>query len=250
MQIAAAVQQQRRLVMAHLNVHGLAQLYESPAMTALLKLSETLIMIDSMPILFAANLLGIGCRGRSGRRPWISMTECSGSARLGWRFCYVGAEPRRWRRASPRCVDRFAGLDIEGRHGYFDMDDVSDGSRQDEILAWLRARSSDILIVGMGMQGQEVVDLPGSRRDRCASYPDRWRLYRLSGGYPVAAAALARSGRHRWAYRLARAPRRLWRRYLVEPLVLYGGSCAVASQSARLRRIGQHDRHRRRQPFE
>jgi N-acetylglucosaminyldiphosphoundecaprenol N-acetyl-beta-D-mannosaminyltransferase len=220
-QIAAAVQEQRRLVMAHLNVHGLAQLYESPAMTALLKLPETLIMIDSMPILFAANLLGHRL-SRSKRTTSLDFYDWMFGigARLGWRFCYVGAEPGTLEKGIAALRDRFAGLDIEGRHGYFDMEDVSEGSRQDEILAWLRARSPDILIVGMGMPRQEewiyrvrdeidarVILTAGAYIDYQVGtqwLPPRW---------------LGQVGME-WAYRLARAPRRLCRRYLVEPLVL------------------------------
>ena len=249
-QIAAAVQEQRRLVMANLNVHGLAQLYESPAMTALLKLPETLIMIDSMPILFAANLLG----------HWLSRSKRTTSldfydrmfgigARLGWRFCYVGAEPETLEKGVAALRDRFASLDIEGRQGYFDMDDVSEDSRQDEILAWLRARSPDVLIVGMGMPRQEewiyrvrdeidarVILTTGAYIDYqvgTQKLPPRW---------------LGQVGME-WAYRLAWAPRRLWRRYLVEPLVLLwrlvrrphpcggdlhvGGATATQSSTAR-----------------
>jgi N-acetylglucosaminyldiphosphoundecaprenol N-acetyl-beta-D-mannosaminyltransferase len=213
-QIAAAVQEQRRLVMAHLNVHGLAQLYESPAMTALLKLPETLIMIDSMPILFAANLLGHRL-SRSKRTTSLDFYDWMFGigARLGWRFCYVGAEPGTLEKGIAALRDRFAGLDIEGRHGYFDMEDVSEGSRQDEILAWLRARSPDILIVGMGMPRQE--EWIYRVRDEIDA-----RVILTAGAYiDYQVGWLGQVGME-WAYRLARAPRRLCRRYLVEPLVL------------------------------
>jgi N-acetylglucosaminyldiphosphoundecaprenol N-acetyl-beta-D-mannosaminyltransferase len=220
-QIARAVAQRRRLVMANLNVHAMAKMYESPAMAALLLQSDAQVMIDGMPVLFLANL----CGHRLPRaKRTTSLDFYDEMFRLGlsrnWRFAYVGATPDTLAAGLAVLRGRYPGLDIDGRDGFFDPADESAGSRAEEIVAWLCDRSHDVVIVGMGMPRQEEWIARVQQR-----VPTR--VFLPTGGYldyqvgrqKLPPRWMGQVGLE-WVYRLIHSPRRLGYRYIIEPVLL------------------------------
>lgn len=219
--IAAAVADRRRLVMGNVNTHAMAKMFESPAMASLLSQDDACVMIDSMPILFLANMIGhrLSRAKRTTSLDFYDEMFRMGATR-GWKFGYVGGEQATLSAGLAVLRERFPGLDIEGRAGFFDMHDKRPGSAQGELLAWLKERSHDIVIAGMGMPRQEewVAQIQDHVDTRVFLMAGAYLDYQV-GAQKSAPRWMGQVGLE-WAYRLARSPRRLGYRYLLEPIVL------------------------------
>lgn len=219
--VAAAVIESRRRVMANINLHAMAAMYDSPAMARLLLQPETIVMIDSMPLLFLTKLTGAGLP-RSKRTTSLDFYDdlFSLGAAHRWRFGFVGADAATLHDGLEMLRSRFLGLDIDGRHGFFDIYDDSPGSTQNEVVAWMNARDHDVVIVGMGMPRQEEwIERTQGRVTTRVFLPAGAYLDYQVGVQTPAPRWLGQIGLE-WCYRLARSPRRLSYRYLVEPIVL------------------------------
>lgn len=220
-EVAAAVAQSRRLVMANLNLHGMAMMFDSPAMARLLAQPDATVMIDSMPILFAANMLG---HSLPSEKRTTSLDFYDDMFRLGvergWRFGYVGATEETLQRGLQTLRDRFPGLDIDGRNGFFDIADTAPGSLRSQIDAWLIDRSHDVVIVGMGMPRQEQwISLVQEKVPTRVFLPTGAYLDYQVGVQKPTPRWVGQIGME-WSYRLLQSPRRLGYRYLVEPFLL------------------------------
>lgn len=220
-EIRAAVTEQRRLIMTNANLHALAVMYQSPAMAKLLSQPDSRVMIDSMPVLFLANLLGHRLP-RAKRTTSLDFYDAMFrvGTELGWSFGYVGADPETLEAGLSVLRQQIPGLRIEGRNGYFPVGTDQPVGTEREIIDWLVERSHDVVIVGMGMPRQEewieriqhwvpsrvfltagaYIDYKGGTQQP----PPRW---------------LGQIGLE-WSHRLLHSPRRLSYRYLIEPLVL------------------------------
>lgn len=220
-QIGTFISQERRLIVANLNLHAMTVLYESADMARLLASPETLIIIDSMPLVLLSRL--VDPRLNSSYRVTsldyfddLFAIACE----KGWKIDYVGSTKEVCDQGMEILRRRHPGLDIEGVDGYFDIDDISPQSRQSDILGRLVERRGNILIAGMGMPRQEE----WLQRIR-SSAPHQVLI-------PVGAYLDYQTGAQKlpprwlgplcleWLFRLATAPRRLAYRYLVEPLIL------------------------------
>ena len=221
-QIGAAVAQQRRLIIANLNLHGMAMMFESPGMARLLAQDDCLVMVDGMPVLQMINFVhraGLGHDKRTTSLDFYDEMFEHGVA-SGWKFAYVGAKSDVLTRGMEILQDRFRGLRIEGRDGYFDIDDFSPGSRNAGIVEWLRQLDPDIVIVGMGMPRQEEwIERIQHHVDVRVFLPTGAYLDYQVGTQKPPPRWLGRYGLE-WAYRLARSPYRLGYRYLIEPFIL------------------------------
>ncbi|WP_336966223.1 WecB/TagA/CpsF family glycosyltransferase [Sphingobium aquiterrae] len=219
--IDRAITAHHRLIMANLNVHGMAVMFDSPVMARLFNQSDTLVMIDSMPLVFLANMMGHKV-SRGMRTTSLDFYDdmFALAVRKGWKIGYVGADPATLAAGMDLLHGRFPGLQLEGRNGFFDMADLSPGSTQAEIIDWLKAWSPDLVIVGMGMPRQEewihaiqqMVDVP-------VFLPTGAYLDFQVGTQKMAPRWMGQYGLE-WIYRLLVSPRRLGYRYLIEPLVL------------------------------
>lgn len=220
-EVASAVRGRRRLIMANLNLHGMAVQFDSPAMASLHSQPDTQVMIDGMPILLMANLFG---HKLSKSKRTTSLDFYDDMFALGmaekWVFAFVGADPETLKKGLAKLRERFPDLEIEGRNGYFDKADRSPGSAQAEIIEWLRARSPDVVIVGMGMPGQEewIASVQHDVDARVLMPTGAYLDYQV-GTQDLTPRWIGQIGME-WAYRLLRSPKRLSYRYLIEPLIL------------------------------
>jgi N-acetylglucosaminyldiphosphoundecaprenol N-acetyl-beta-D-mannosaminyltransferase len=220
-EITAAVADHRRLIMANVNMHGMAVMFDNPGMARLLSQDNACVTIDSMPVLFLANLLGHRLP-RSKRTTSLEFYDAMfrRAAAAGWRVGYVGGEQTTLERGLDVLRARFPGLDIEGRAGYFDLHDQSAGSVGGEILSWLRARRNNLVIVGMGMPRQEAwIELTQDLIEPCVFLTAGAYLDYQVGAQRASPRWIGQIG-FEWLYRLVWSPRRLAYRYLVEPFVL------------------------------
>lgn len=220
--IALAVGQGTRLIMANLNLHGMATMYDNPAMARLHRQADCQVLIDGMPIILLANILLKADLDHTKRTTSLDFYDDLfqlGESR-GWKFGYIGGKQWVLEQGIAELHRRFPDLHLEGRNGYFDMNDFSPGSINSEIVEWLGAYSPDVVIVGMGMPRQEEwIEAIQHRVDARVFLPTGAYLDYQVGEQSPAPRWLGRYGLE-WAYRLAGSPCRLAYRYLIEPFVL------------------------------
>jgi N-acetylglucosaminyldiphosphoundecaprenol N-acetyl-beta-D-mannosaminyltransferase len=213
--LANAIDREQRLLIGNHNLHSLYLFHQSEAMRAFYALADC-IHVDGISIVQLAKLFGVplSARHRTGYMDWLP-SMMSAAQRRGWRVFYLGSRPGVLEEGLTRLRRQWPGLQIEGRHGYFDkavrsLDNL-------DALAEIAQYQPDLLMVGMGMPVQEewIVEnldhLPVSAVVACGALMDY-----VAGVVPTPPRWLGPAGLE-WAFRLAAEPRRLWRRYLVEP---------------------------------
>jgi N-acetylglucosaminyldiphosphoundecaprenol N-acetyl-beta-D-mannosaminyltransferase len=172
--------------------------------------------IDGMSIVLLARLYGQPARAvhRVGYTDWLPFLMAS-AVEKDWRVFYLGSAPGVVDSGVTTLRERHPGLQIEYRHGYFDVD--PEGSENKNVLQQIADFQPHLLMVGMGMPRQErwieanldaiqakVILATGAVLDYVAGViptPPRW-----SGPLGL-----------EWAFRLVAEPRRLASRYLIEP---------------------------------
>jgi N-acetylglucosaminyldiphosphoundecaprenol N-acetyl-beta-D-mannosaminyltransferase len=113
---------------------------------------------------------------------------------------------------------RWPDIKIAGHHGFFDM---AEGSTQNgAVIGAINAAACDVLLVGMGMPRQEhwIAANRSAINAKVILATGGFMDY-FAGEIPTPPRLLARVGLE-WLFRLRDEPRRLWKRYLVEPWLL------------------------------
>lgn len=213
--VAAMIEEKEKCVIANHNLHSLYLFHKLPQFRRFYRKARW-AHIDGMPLVALARLYGHAFN-RSHRvtyADWVGPLMQTASEN-NWRVFYVGSRPSVAEAGAEILRERFPGLQLQTAHGYFDARPA--GAENSRVLAAISAYKPNILMVGMGMPRQELwiqdnfdslsadVILPaGAAMDYVAgavATPPRWA---------------GRVGLE-WACRLAVEPRRLWRRYLIEP---------------------------------
>ena len=194
------------------NLHSLYLTRTDPSMAAFYRRCNT-CYIDGMAVRIAAAAAGIATTAEqrfSLMDKFPSLMQCA--RRRGWRVVYLGSSQAVVDRAR-ECLGReFPGLDIALFSGYFDNDD--------DVVNAINQLRPDLLLVGMGMPRQERWLLANLERlDVAVATHAGATLDYLVGAQAKPPAWVSSCG-FAWLYRLAHDPRRLWRRYLVEPWAL------------------------------
>jgi N-acetylglucosaminyldiphosphoundecaprenol N-acetyl-beta-D-mannosaminyltransferase len=214
---AEAIRSGRRIVIANQNMHsvylsqrdrGMCEFYES----------ASYVHIDGMPLILLANLLGIHLK-RTNRTTSLDFIPLLAPTmvRERWRLFYLGSRPGIAEAGARIMRKEYPGLQIRTHHGYVNEEETA------AVLQEINDYRPHILMVGMGMPLQErwiqqhrrsisanVIFPVGAFMDYKAAViptPPRW----LASFYLE------------WMCRLVTEPRRLWRRYLVEPWWVLAG---------------------------
>lgn len=177
------------------------------------------VRIDGMPLVWVSRLLGLPVTKahRSGFMDLVPMLMDT-AAQRGWRIMIIGGRPGVAERAAAALRRRYPGLQLVTEHGFFALDD-SDGQASFR-LRRIKDEGIDIVLVGMGMPRQEqflaryLEHIEAPVVSTCGAAFDY-----VAGEIPMAPRELSGLGLE-WLFRLIAEPRRLWRRYLLEPVVL------------------------------
>lgn len=173
----------------------------------------SLVVADGMPILWASRLLGTPLREKvSGSDLLFPLLLRAAEER--WRVYLVGGGEGVAARAVERLKIEAPRLEIVGIDARsIDLDRDQDGHC--ELVAGLNAARPDLVLLALGCPKQEVV------MDRIAGAVRPAVCVGIGAGLDFVAGTVPRAPRWissaglEWLYRLAREPRRLWRRYLV-----------------------------------
>lgn len=209
------VDARRKVVIANHNLNSLALLAQHPDLGRFYERAD-LVEVDSTPLIWFARALGL--QGRAFHRcTYLDWRDHFWSLvdRRGWRVLYVGGEQTVVERARDRLSAAWPRADIRVRDGYFD---ATRGSADNAaLLAEARAFDPHILFVGMGMPRQElwILDHLDALPD-CAVFSVGAAFDYEAGAQKAAPRWMGRIGVE-WLFRLVNDPKRLARRYLIEP---------------------------------
>ena len=204
----------RPAFVAHVNVHTLNLATADPDFGRVLRAAD-LVLNDGKGVMLAARM-------QKSRFPadlngnFFSPLVLDHAAKRGWPVFFFGARPGVAERAAERLSQELPALKVAGvRDGYFSA------GQEPEVANQINESGAGVLMVGLGNPLQErwierYLDQTGARLGiGVGAFFDF-----QAGAIPRAPQLMNRLGVE-WVYRLAREPRRMWRRYLVgNPLFL------------------------------
>lgn len=213
--MAISIGSERRLLIGNHNLHSLYLFHQSAMMRRFYAAADR-VHVDGISIVWLAKLFGVPLRAchRTAYLDWLP-SMMSVARDRGWRVFYLGSRPNVLDDGLKVLREQYPGLQIEGRHGYFDKSVRSLDNL--DVLTEIAQYKPDLLMVGMGMPMQEewivqnIGHLPVSTVLACGALIDY-----VAGAIPTPPRWLGIAGLE-WAFRLLTEPRRLARRYLVEP---------------------------------
>jgi N-acetylglucosaminyldiphosphoundecaprenol N-acetyl-beta-D-mannosaminyltransferase len=183
---------------------------EEPA-TLAATLDATLAVPDGMPLVWALRLLGHRAATRI-YGPDLMAAFCARAARAGTpMYLYGGRTPEALELLIRRLGERFPGLVIAGSHSP-PFRELTPAEEQRAIAA-IDDSGAQVVWVGTGQPKQERWMHQMRPRLRAPLLVGVGAAFDFHAGIvPQAPSWMQRSGLE-WTYRLAREPRRLWRRY-------------------------------------
>lgn len=229
-----AINSHTRCIIGNHNLHSIYLHHHDAQMHAFFEVVDY-AYIDGMPFVLWGKLMGFPLERvhRLTCVDWVPqlIERCAAEH---WRVFYLGAKPGVAARGAEQFRTQLPGLNIATAHGYFDLDSA-DNAR---IVAQINAFDPDILLVGMGMPRQEdwIYQNYTQLSARCIITVGAVIDY-LTGEIPTPPRWTGQMGLE-WLARLIAEPRRLGKRYLVEPWFLL--PYMAQDVTARLR--GRHGR--------
>jgi N-acetylglucosaminyldiphosphoundecaprenol N-acetyl-beta-D-mannosaminyltransferase len=203
--------------------------------------SVDLSLVDGMPLLWASRMLGHSLpekvSGSDLIHPLMSL-----AAQRGFRVYLLGASPGVARRAAEILLQRLPGLEIVGTMSPL-IDMGRQPSERDDVRRELRAARAHLVLVALGSpKGETFVHECRATLGPAVFVGVGAGLDFLAGVVRRAPPWVSASGLE-WLYRLAREPRRLWKRYLVRgPRVLPILLRPLVARSRAARRAGPASR--------
>jgi N-acetylglucosaminyldiphosphoundecaprenol N-acetyl-beta-D-mannosaminyltransferase len=210
---------------------------EEPATMAAV-LATTLAVPDGQPLVWALRALGHAGATRI-YGPDLMAGFCARAAREQIPvYLYGGRTPEALALLERRLRERFPGLPIAG--GYSPPFRPLTGAEEDGAIAAIDSSGAAVVWVGTGQPKQELWMAAMRGRLAAPMLVGVGAAFDFHAGLvPQAPAWMGRNGLE-WSYRLAREPRRLWRRYArYNPLFVAGFARQYAAH--RLRRSDGED---------
>jgi len=167
-----------------------------------------LVTADGQAVVWAGRVLGRPLPERVAGIDLMDALARRASDR-GYRVYVLGARPEVLERALSTLRDRYPGIEVSGRHGYFSREEEA------EVVDSIAQAAPDILFVALETPAKELF---------LARHRDRLRIpfaMGVGGAVDILGGVRKRAPRWlqrlglEWAFRLAQDPRRLARRYLV-----------------------------------
>lgn len=211
--IEEAVARDEKYVVGNHNLHSLYLHHHDPAFRKFYERADY-VHVDGMPLIWAGKLLGYPLKreNRLTSIDWLGQILAECSAR-DLRVFFLGSKPGVAERAAAHFASEISGLQIKTHHGYFG----ASGSENEQVLREISKYRPHALMVGMGMPRQELWILRNIERIEANTI---WNLGAFMDYFadvtPAPPRWMGRLGLE-WLHRLLTEPKRLWRRYLLEP---------------------------------
>lgn len=216
--IVNAIGHSQKWIIANHNLHSIYLYHHDPRMRAFYAKADY-IHVDGMALVLLGRLLGLPLK-REHRVTYADWTIplMAEAQERGWRVFYLGSKPGIAEQGAKILQQKFPNLQIATAHGYFDA--CPHSQENQAILAAINSYQPHLLMVGMSMPRQEqwVLD---NLEQLCvnAILPAGAAMDYVAGAVPTPPRWAGKLGLE-WLFRLVAEPKRLWRRYLVEPWFL------------------------------
>ncbi|MGM0589732.1 MAG: WecB/TagA/CpsF family glycosyltransferase [Bacteroidota bacterium] len=129
---------------------------------------------------------------------------------------YLGSKPGIAREAADLLIERYHNLKIEVSDGYFQLV----GVENEEKVKRIKDFAPDVLMVGMGMPRQEYWILDNYEQLNAKVILTTGAFFDYIAGEAKTPPRILGTLGLEWLYRLINEPKRLWRRYIMEPVEL------------------------------
>lgn len=209
-QIADWIQRRDQHYVCVTGVHGVMESQRDPELLRIHNASG-LTTPDGVPMVWAGRRAGAGWMTRV-YGPDLMLRMCELAAARGWSSYFYGGRDGTPARLADRLGARFPGLPVAGLASppYRPLTAAEDSAE----VAAINAAAPDIVWVGLSTPKQERWMAAHIARLRAPVLIGVGAAFDIHAGLlPQAPPWMQRSGLE-WSYRLAREPRRLWRRYL------------------------------------
>ncbi len=229
----------QKAIVANHNLHSLYLTRTDPEIRDFFAKAD-LIEVDSAPLIAWARLNGRPSR-RFHRCTYLDWRDAfwEEAQAAGWRVYFLGGAPGVGEMARSNLLAKWPGVELAVRHGYFDM--AAGSADNAYILADIAAFQPDILLVGMGMPRQEAwVSRNYAALPPCVTLTVGGAFDYEAGVQIPCPRWLGQMGLE-WLFRLSLNPRRMFRRYCVEPWRLVGPAMGDLAATAR-RKLSGADR--------
>lgn len=210
-----AVERDGKYVIGHHNLHSLYVYHRDPLLRKFYERADY-VHVDGMPLVWAGKLLGYPLKreNRLTSVDWLGpvLAEC---AAKDLRIFFLGSRPGIARAAAAHFAANIPGLQVQTHHGYFDTD--AESPENEQVLQLINGYQPHVLMVGMGVPRQERWILKNiDRLEVNIAWSLGGFMDYFAGAIPTPPRWMGRLGLE-WLYRLLAEPRRLWRRYVLEP---------------------------------
>ncbi|WP_124728317.1 WecB/TagA/CpsF family glycosyltransferase [Staphylospora marina] len=213
--VLEAVRERKKIILANHNLHSIYLYHHDERLRSFYEKAEY-VHIDGMPIVWIGKLFGYPLQ-RSHRLTNLDFLPhlFSVCEKEGLRVFLLGSKPGVAERAAEVYRTWNPRLILGMHHGYFDASKDSEENRR--IIDMINGFRPHLLLVGMGMPRQEVwlAENIDSLQVNVAMNQGAFMDY-IAGEVPTPPRWMGRVGLE-WLYRLASEPKRLWRRYILEP---------------------------------
>lgn len=213
--VEKAVERDEKYIIGNHNLHSVYIYHHDPEFREFYQRTDY-IHVDGMPLIWAGKLLGYPLK-RANRMTSVDLLApvLARCAAKDLRVYFLGSRPGVAEKAAAHFVAALPDLQVETHHGYFDS---SPGSLENEqVLETISDYQPHILMVGMGMPYQEAWILENlDRLDASTIWNAGAFMDYFAGTIPTPPRWMGRLGLE-WLHRLLSEPRRLWKRYLLEP---------------------------------
>ena len=230
--VRGCVSARAKAIVANHNLHSIYLLSRHPEMAALYDRADV-VEVDSLPLTLWARWI-YGRSRRFHRCTYMDFRTLlwDWAQADGWRVYYLGGRPGIVDAARRTLNARWPDPVIGGRNGFFPWG----GAEEDEVLAEIAAFRPDVLMVGMGMPRQEAwIERCYDRLPDCVILPVGAAFDYEAGAIRTPPSWTGRMGLE-GVYRLLCEPRRMFRRYVLEPWALVGLALRDVAMRDALRR--------------
>lgn len=213
--ICESINNKKKYIISNHNLHSLYIFHKDCKMRKFYSKSDY-VHIDGMALIFLGRLFGYELL-RDHRVTYVDWVRplMQEARDKGWKILFLGSKPGVGDKAAKFLQDEFPGLELRTHHGYFDI--TKDSNENKKVIDFINSYKPNILMVGMGMPRQEKWILENySELSTNAILTAGACMDYVAGEVPTPPRWLGRIGLE-WLYRLLNEPKRLGRRYLLEP---------------------------------
>jgi N-acetylglucosaminyldiphosphoundecaprenol N-acetyl-beta-D-mannosaminyltransferase len=218
--IACAAEAGRKAVVGNHNLHSIYLARKDRTMAAFFAMAD-LIEIDSMPMVHWARVLGLPSSAAN-RCTYLDWRDdfWKLAAERRWRVFFLGAADGVAEEAARRLEREWPGVQIATHNGYFDR--TPQGEANQAVIEAINGFEPHVIMVGMGMPIQELWVSQNAHAIERGVILTVGAAFDYEAGEQGAAPRVLGDFCIEWLYRLILDPRRLSRRYLIEPWSLAG----------------------------